>query len=110
MKIEIDTTNKKITIKEDVKISDLMLVLYELNIEDYEIHQEIEYIQYPSYPVYPIYPNYPIVTYDGTGVPVIPCGTTITTGECDMTKLDTTYKENLNYTTWGYYEVLGQIV
>ena len=58
MKIEINTTEKKINILEEVSVKELQILLESIkNIDEYTITQSKEYIYIPQ-PTY-IYPNYP---------------------------------------------------
>lgn len=54
MKIEVNTVDKTITIKEEINIADLIRELEKLHIDpnEYKIINSIEYPYYPYYPTY----------------------------------------------------------
>ena len=67
MKYTIDTTNKTITLHEDVVIGEFLEDLKTIpGYMDYKIIRDCITI-YPTYPIYPYYPaypyTYPLVTY-----------------------------------------------
>lgn len=71
MKITIDTVKKEVTIKEPVKIQELISELEKFNAEkdwgEYTLIVEPPqptYVPiYPTYQIYPTYPIYPTVIY-----------------------------------------------
>lgn len=79
MKIEIDTENKTIEIKESINILEFNTWVHE-NIKDWGSYTIIPAYQwyYSTYPTYPIYPTYPYYGPSQTTTGMTTSGSTVT--------------------------------
>ena len=66
MKLELDFTNRIVTIKGIVTIDEVVNKVKELSISDWSIQGEtMEYV--PYYPIYPTYPSYEVTCSSSCG-------------------------------------------